>query len=86
MHSPINYDKDNTVNLLASLINAFSSLKSNHPELWSLPSSYIKNFDSVILFIFKFSSSLDKLEFKLLSSLFINFNIFKKNYEINKKN
>lgn len=51
MHSPINYDKDNTVNLLASLINAFSCLKSNHPELWSLPSSYIKNFDSVILFV-----------------------------------
>jgi hypothetical protein len=51
MKSPIDYTKDNTVNLIASISNAISEDKGLHNELQNLSSSYIQQFDNVVLFV-----------------------------------
>ncbi|MDR2190225.1 MAG: hypothetical protein LBP53_03380 [Candidatus Peribacteria bacterium] len=62
----MNYQNNNTINLMASLVNAFSHQSNSYiyPELSSLPAEKIQSYDNVVLLI------LDGLSYKFLEKYF----------------
>ena len=51
MEFKIDYNHDNTINLIASISNAIWDKKSVHPELGILSSQYLEKFDNIVLFV-----------------------------------